>query len=105
MPGLNLNNVDVSRMSREARIPESTILKALGQVAPLPDFSHITTIEEALELHNKTPVGSDEEKAVLLRWCELITTIEEARDLYNKTPGGSDEEKAVLQKMAEFFRK
>lgn len=68
---LSIGDVDIRRMSMETGIPEESILRAFGVSSVLEKFKGVTTINEALDLHARTPSGSDEEKAVIFRLAEF----------------------------------
>lgn len=70
----------------------------------------VTTFDEAETVYDRSPDGSELEKAALAKITMIgtkvldeATTLDEARKVYDNSPTGSDLKKAALAKMLELI--
>lgn len=69
----------------------------------------VTTLDEACEVYDKAPSGSELKEAALVKITEIGMTLlatatlelDEAYEVYNKAPSGSELKKVALAKMLE----
>ena len=61
------------------------------------------TLDEIKKVYEKTPRGSEVEKAALLKWVELAQTFDEIKKAYDMTPRGSEAREACIKKAEQFL--